>query len=173
MSTTGSYDRYPATTILAANASSWTIYAIGTYVLSRIWVWVALPYLLYVIWLEIRLLKTGCANCAYYGRACAFGRGSLCALFFPAGDPSRFADRDIRWTDMIPDMLVWIAPLLAGKVHLILTGWSWLIASLLVALLALGAVGPVFVWGTLACPHCEQRTIGCPACELFAGTSDE
>jgi hypothetical protein len=45
------------------------------------------PYLLYALGLEVRLLRTGCVDCAYYGKACAFGKGRLCAIAFEQGDP--------------------------------------------------------------------------------------
>lgn len=167
------FERYPLSVVLASNAVSLGIYAIGAYVLTRISPWLALPYLAYVVWMEVRLLNTACVDCAYYGGACAFGRGVASAWFFPQGKPERFACREIAWTDMIPDMLVWLVPLAAGAIFLALTDWDWSLGILLIILLGLSTVGTGLVRGALACEHCQQRALGCPAYDLFQGGQSE
>jgi hypothetical protein len=167
------YENYPAWTVLASNLVSWSIYVIGTYILGRVWIGLVIPYLAYVAWLEVRLLRTACVDCAYYDRVCAFGRGKLCALAFERGDPRRFASREASWKDVLPDLLVPILPLLGGVLLLVLRGWSWVIGGLVLVLVLLASVGTGFVRGTLACSHCEQRLLGCPASALFAGRSDD
>jgi hypothetical protein len=158
--------------VVLCNLPSWSIYAIGAYVLARLWIWLLAPYLLYVLWLEVRLLRDACVDCVYYGTTCALGKGGLCALAFERGDPHRFADRQISWWEMLPDLLVSILPLMGGIVLLVLDGWDWLIAVLLVVLLVLASAGTGFVRGSLACKHCRQREIGCPAYDLFGGRPD-
>jgi hypothetical protein len=167
-----SFEHYPLWIVIVGNLVSWSIYAIGAYVLARLWIWLLVPYLLYSLWLEARLLRTACVGCAYYGKACAFGKGTLCALMFEQGEPQRFASRDISWTEVLPDLVVSILPLIGGIVLLVLNGWDWFIATLLVLLLALAFGGTGFVRGSLACRHCQQKELGCPAYELFAGRSD-
>lgn len=166
-------ERYPLGIVLASNGVSLAIYAIGTYLLTRIWPWLAAPYLAYALWIEARLLGSACVDCAYYGKACAFGRGIVSSWFFHRGQPERFTCREIAWTDIIPDMLVWLIPLAAGAVFLVWTGWDLAFGILLIALLGLSTVGTGFIRGTLACGHCEQRLLGCPAYDLFQGGRDE
>jgi hypothetical protein len=166
------YERFPLSVVAVCELASWSIYAIGTYLLARLWIWLAIPYVLYVLWLELRLLRVACVDCVYYGTACAFGKGRLCALAFERGDPQRFAARETSWSEMLPDLLVSILPLISGVVLLVLQGWDWLIGVLLVLLLVMASVGTAFVRGSLACKHCRQREIGCPAYDLFGGRSD-
>ena len=167
-----SYERFPLWIVIVCNLVSWSIYATGAYILARLWIWLLIPYVLYCLWLEARLLKTACVDCAYYGKACAFGKGRLCALVFKQGDPQRFAGRDTSWVAVLPDLLVSILPLIGGIVLLVLNGWDWVIAVLLVLLFALAFGGTAFVRGSFACKYCEQKELGCPAYELFGGRSD-
>jgi len=167
------YESYPAWVVVVSNLVSCAIIAIGGYVLATLWVWLLVPYLLYCLWLEVRLLRTACVDCTYYGKACAFGKGKLCALVFAKGDPQRFASREASWVAVLPDFLVSIVPLIGGIVLLVMNGWDWLIVVLLVLLIALAfGVTPV-VMGSLACRHCKQKELGCPAYELFGGTSSD
>jgi len=154
------------------NLVSWSIYAIGAYILATLWIWLVTPYLLYALWLEVRLLRTGCVDCAYYGKACAFGKGKLCSAAFERGDPQRFAEREISWAEVLPDFLVTVLPLIGGIVFLVANGWQWRIAVLLALLFVLGFGVTGFVRGSLACRYCMQRDIGCSAYELFGGRSD-
>jgi hypothetical protein len=167
------YDSYPAWTIVICNLVAWSIYAIGAYILGSLWIWLLVPYLLYCLWLEVRLLRVACVDCTYYGKACAFGKGRLCAVAFARGDPQRFASREISWVEVLPDFLVSIAPLIGGIVLLVLRGWNWVVAGLLGLLLALAFVGTGFVRGSLACKYCKQREIGCAAYELFGGRAGD
>lgn len=167
------YERYPLGIVLASNGVSLAILAIGTYVLIRILPWLAAPYLAYALWIEVRLLSSACVDCAYYGKACAFGRGVVSRWFFRKGQPERFACREIAWTVILPDMLVWLIPLAAGAVFLVWTGWDLVLAVLLIALLGLSTFGTGLVRGTLACDHCQQRILGCPAHDLFQGGRNE
>lgn len=172
MSDIQTYERFPAWIVLVCNLVSWSIYAIGAYVLARLWIWLLVPYLLYALWLEVRLLRTGCVDCAYYGKACAFGKGRLCAIAFEQGDPQRFAEHEISWAEMLPDFLASILPLIGGILLLVTDGWDWLIAVLLTLLLVLAFIGTGLVRGTFACKYCKQREIGCSAYEMFGGGAD-
>jgi hypothetical protein len=171
MSPLQTYERFPVWIVLLCNLVAWATYAIGAYVLASLWIWLAIPYLVYILWLELRLLRDACVDCVYYGKTCAFGKGQLSAAAFQRGDPQRFAAREISWSEVLPDLLVSILPLIGGIVFLVLGGWDWLIAGLLFLLIALASSGTGFVRGTLACRHCKQREIGCPANELFVGGS--
>ncbi len=163
-----SYDRYPFWIVTLSTALGISIWAIGAYILSGFGIlWTGL-YLAYCIWIELGIMRHGCVNCYYYGRLCAFGKGRLCALLFEKGDPQSFTSRRCSWKDLVPDFLVVLIPLVGGIV-LLIRQFSWSLVLLLGALLILFSLGNAIVRGRLACAHCMQREIGCPAALLFSG----
>jgi hypothetical protein len=152
--------------VFISNLVSVLIYAAGATIIFQLgWIWLAL-YLLYILGLEIRLMKKSCVNCYYYGKFCAFGKGKLSALFFKKGDPKAFLKNKITWKNIIPDFLVSIIPLAVGIV-LLITNFSWLVLGLIILLAFLTSAGNSYVRGSLACKFCKQREIGCPAERLF------
>jgi len=164
-------ENYPARTVIVANLVSFLIYGIGICFLYRSGLIWGIGYVLFVLLLEFRLLGGHCVDCYYYGRACAFGKGYLSSLFFPQGRPERFSRMKITWKDIVPDFLVFIIPVLAG-ILLLLREFTWTVLLLIIALLLLGFLGNALVRGHLACRHCKQREIGCPAVQLFEKTKE-
>jgi hypothetical protein len=163
------HENYPATTVIAATLVSFLIYGIGIAILYQyglIWV---IGYVLFILYLEIRLLSGHCVDCSYYGKTCAFGKGWLSSRFFPRGDPERFRQMNITWKDIIPDFLVFAIPMVAG-ILLLIQAFTWTVLLLVIALFLLGFPGNAFVRGQLACRYCKQREIGCPAAQLFDTT---
>jgi hypothetical protein len=160
------YERFPMSIVLLSNALTIAIYAIGLYMLAQCGIWWAALYLLYCGWMEIRLLRFSCVNCYYYDNVCAFGKGKLCARLFKQGDPQKFAEKECRWLDLLPDFLVMIFPLIGGIV-LLITDFSWIILVLLIVLLGLSSAGNAFIRGSYACKYCKQKELGCPAEKLF------
>jgi Co/Zn/Cd efflux system component len=160
------YENYPCWIMLISNFVSIVIYLIGAFIISQIGlIWLCL-YLLYIVWLEIRIMKKSCVNCFYYGKYCAFGRGKISSWFFKKGSSNKFLKRKITWKDILPDFLVSIIPFIAGIVLLILN-FNWLLLILIVLLAILTSAGNGFVRSNLACKFCKQRKIGCPAEQLF------
>jgi hypothetical protein len=160
------YENYPAGLVILANIFQMSIFAAGAAIIYRLGlIWLAL-YVLYIILLEIRLLRHGCVNCYYYGKYCAFGQGKLCSLFFKKGDPKRFISRSMTWKDLVSDLLVSLIPFVVGIVLMIIE-FSWLLLALVVLLFLLTSFGNGFVRGYMACKHCKQRELGCPAEKLF------
>ncbi len=158
-------ENYPPWIVLVSNLVSFSIYLIGAFIIHSIGtIWLA-PYLLYILFLEIRLLKRSCVNCYYYGKYCAFGQGKLCSLFFKRGT-KKLANVRVTWKDVIPDFMVTVVPM-AAAAWLLMTGFSWLFLALLAALFLLGFAGTGMVRGKLACRYCRQRELGCPAEKLF------
>jgi len=159
-------DRYPLWAVAASTAVSVSTYLIGAYLMYRAWPPLALCYLAFVLFLEIRLLRGHCVDCAYYGKVCAFGKGVVSAWFFPRGDPARFCQRKISRIDILPDFLVTLVPMATGILLLI---WQFdpLILILVVALFLLGFAGTGLVRTRIACRFCRQRELGCPAEQLF------
>ncbi|MBN2057179.1 MAG: hypothetical protein JW782_00045 [Candidatus Saganbacteria bacterium] len=167
------YDNYPPLFALAANLVTFAIYALGAVILSGLGPLYAVIFLLYCLALEIRLMKKSCVDCYYYGKLCFSGRGLLCSLFLRRGDPQRFLSKQLAWQQLIPDFLLTLAPLCAGIV-LFIMDFSWTRLGLMAALLVLGLPVTGYIRGCLACLHCRQRGLGCPAADLFkqgAGSS--
>lgn len=160
------YERYPFGTIFIANLLTLSLYVIGAILLYQFLPLLVIPYILFILSLELRLLSGHCIDCYYYGKACAFGKGRLCATLYPRGSPERFCRMTVTWKDILPDFLVFIIPVLAGIILLVM---AFRISTLVlvILLLILGFAGNAFVRGQLACRYCRQRTNGCPAAQLF------
>jgi len=165
----GCQENYPIATVIGSNLLSVLIYVIGAFILykfSLIWV---ICYVLFILFLEFRLLSGHCVDCYYYGKTCAFGKGRLSSLFFQRGNPEKFSQKKITGKDIVPDFLVFIVPVLAG-ILLLIQEFAWTVLILIIALFLLGFLGNALVRGQLACRYCKQREIGCPAEQLFDKT---
>ena len=166
MSQSQTYDNYPHCIIFVSNFFSLSLYLTGAIIISKIGLVWLIAYLLYIVWLEINVMKKSCVNCYYFGKYCAFGKGKVAALFFKKGNPENFIKRQITWKSMIPDALVSLVPLVVG-VALLIKNFSWFILILMILLAALTTVGNGFIRSSLACKFCKQRELGCPAEQLF------
>ncbi len=163
------YENYPYWMIIISNFVSIAIYLVGAFIiyqLGRIWLVI---YLLYILWIEIRILRRSCVNCYYYGKYCAFGKGKLGFLLFKKGDTKKFIQDKVNWKDILPDFMVSIIPMLVGIVILIID-FNWLLLTIIVTLILLTFIGNALVRGSLACKYCKQREIGCQAEQLFNKT---
>ena len=160
------YERFPWPIVVLANLVSLAIYVIGALVVSQLGVVWAGVYVAYCVFMEVRLLRHSCVNCAYYGELCGFGKGKACSWFFKPGDPEKFGATNITWRDLIPDFLVFLVPLVLGIICLVMD-FSWYLLALLIVLVALSTYGNAVIRGSFACKYCKQRLIGCPAEQLF------
>jgi hypothetical protein len=160
------FENFPGWIPAISISHALAVYALGALILSGIAIWTALLFLAYCLYVESTILRKSCAHCFYYGRVCALGRGKLCALLFPKGDPRQFLDREITWKQMVPDMLVLLIPLVAG-IGLLVLNFSWVRLGMLLVLVFLSLGGNAIIRGSLACKFCRQRTIGCPAERFF------
>lgn len=161
-----SYEKYPVRIVIQSSIHSLAIYALGFSILYPLGIVWALLFLTYIIAVEYRLLRAHCTNCFYWGKRCAFGRGKLSALFFKKGDANKFCAKQMTWADLIPDMLITLVPLIVGIIWMIID-FSFMRMTALVALMLLTTMGNGYVRGALACNHCKQRELGCPAQQLF------
>ncbi len=166
MGTAKSFENYPATTVMLSGLLSLSIYLLGFLVILQSGLVFSLIYLLYILLLETRLIKNHCTSCYYWGKTCGFGKGRISSWFFRKGDPEKFCRKSFTWKDMIPDLLVTLAPLITGIVLLILD-FNYIILSELLLIIALTTLGNSYVRGTLTCSSCKQRDLGCPAAQLF------
>jgi len=160
------YENYPLKIVLLSNLLSLSIYIIGAYILFNLAIIFGILYLIYCLFLEIRLLRKSCINCYYYGKTCGFGKGRLSSLFFKKGDNSKFPQQEISWKDMIPDLMIFIFPLVGGVIILI-SKFSWIILLLILILLILSSIGNAIIRGVFTCKYCKQHKLGCPAERLF------
>jgi hypothetical protein len=159
------FENYPAWMIASSAGLSISIYALGSAIVARLgWGFLA-PYLLFLACFEVNLLARSCVHCAYYGRACFSGKGLVASWFFKRGEPSRFA-REMSWLSLVPDMLIVLFPLGVG-LFLSIRRFDWILLALMAGLVIVAFPGNGLVRGKLACCHCRQRELGCPAEKLF------
>ena len=166
MEPTKTYEKFPAWIVLLSNLVAISIYAIGAYIIAGFGIIFAILYLLYCLWIELKVLRGSCVDCYYYGKVCGFGRGRLCSILFKKGDPQRFVEKEISWSSILPDFLVFIFPAIGGII-LLVRGFSWLLVAMLAIVVVLYLSGNAVIRGTFACKYCKQREIGCPAEKLF------
>ncbi|MDP4226169.1 MAG: hypothetical protein Q8907_10740 [Bacteroidota bacterium] len=165
MSATKEYENYPLGTVVLSNTLSLALYGLGFFVINKLGLLFSLLYLLYVLILEYRLIKS-CANCYYWGRVCGFGRGKISAWFFKKGEPAEFCIKKLTWLDLVPDMLVSLIPIVVGVVLMILR-FDFLLLFSVLLILFLTTSGNGFIRGKLTCRYCKQKELGCPAYSLF------
>jgi hypothetical protein len=152
--------------VALSNGLSLSLYACGAAIVAGLgWAPLAL-YLLFLLYLEVNLLAKSCAHCCYYGRRCFSGKGVICSWFFQRRDPAKFGSREASWLSLLPDLLVTLIPLGVGLL-LLIRRFDWILLSLMVGLVILAFPGNGLVRGKLACCHCHQRELGCPAEKLF------
>jgi hypothetical protein len=168
MEETRSYDSFPIWIVILCGLATISVYAVGAYVLAGFGILVPALYLLYCLWIEVRILRGSCVNCYYYGKLCGLGRGKLCSSLFKRGNPQRFAEKQASWSDVLPDFLVFVFPI-AGGIVLLVRDFTWLLVAALAILVVLYLGGNAVTRGSLACKYCKQREIGCPAEKLFGG----
>ena len=160
------YENFPFWIPLLACGLSLSIYALGIYIFWLLGIAFMILYIIFCLWIELKILKGSCVNCYYYGKTCGLGRGRLCGLLFNKGNPESFSEKEISWKDLIPDFMVLIFPLIGGTIILI-RDFNRLILILMVILVVLCMGGNALIRGSLACKYCKQRELGCPAERLF------
>lgn len=159
------YESYPGWMVVLSNVLTISIYIIGAFILYGLGIIFTVLYLLFCLFMEIRLIKKGCVNCYYYGKTCAFGKGRLSSYLFKKGDPELFYQEEVSWYAVLPDFLVFLIPL-AGGILLLFINFSWITLILILNIVILSLGGNPFI-RSLSCKHCQQRELGCPAAELF------
>ena len=161
------YDNYPLWVIVVANVLILAVYVSGGYIMFKPSLITGILYLVYVVLLEGYYLKEGCINCCYFNKLCAFGKGVVTSKIFKKGSPEKFCQRELGFKDFIPQLLIVLIPLIVGVALLISRGFDILILiALIYPVLSWFAVNPI-VYGKLACPHCKQGSICCPALKFF------
>jgi hypothetical protein len=166
METIKTHENYPFRIVVQSSLVTFLIYILGFMIIYKTgWIFF-LIYLVLIFALELRLIRNHCTTCYYWGKTCGFGRGRISSLFFKKGDSSNFCNNKFSWTDMIPDLLITLIPLIIGIVLLIMKFELFLLLSLILLIL-LTTAGNQYIRGSLTCKFCKQREIGCPAEKLF------
>ena len=115
----GCYENYPTMIVIVSNLLSFLVYVIGAFILYKFsFIWV-ICYVLFILFLEFRVLSRHCVDCYYYGKTCAFGKGRLSSKLFHKGQPERFNQVNITWKDIVPDFLVFIVPVVLAAGSLV------------------------------------------------------
>lgn len=162
------FENYPVRMVILANIFSLATPVLGALVMIGLgWPFAAI-YLAFYVFFELRVLTTSCRGCYYFGKTCFSGKGRLAAMFLERSPPESFAARKITWRSIAPDFMVAAIPMAAGII-LLAGGFDWLIVVAVILLLLLATVGNGLVRGSIACKHCKQRALGCPAAKLFEG----
>lgn len=167
MKPTKCYENYPLWSVLIDNLVSYSVYAAGLYLLYLVQPVIALLFIPYLIYIEASIYREGCRYCCYYGSICHSGKGKIAPLFIKKGDPKKFTEKSVSFKDFIPQMLVSVAPIVAG-IYLLIQSFNWIILSITLWPLIIWFLGNPIIFGTLACPHCRQAEIGCPVYEMFS-----
>jgi len=165
------FENYPLWIVFITVLQNLIIYAAGAYLLFKIWLIWGIIYILYILFLEIYTRKEGCVSCCYYNKRCAFGRGKIAGLLFKKEDPQKFCKKQVTFLKLIPHILVFLIPVVAG-VFLLIQSFNWIILILTLIPVFSWFVGNQLVYGKLACPHCAQGRICCPA-NAFFGKKNE
>lgn len=161
------YDSYPAWIIIIINILMLLVYITGAYIMFVLNLITGILYITYILLLEIFSYKESCPNCYYYGKLCAFGKGKLAKIFYKKGNPKKFCERELKFKDLIPQLLVVLMPLIVGIALLVSRGFNLLILiALIYPILSWFILNPI-IYGKLACPHCKQGSICCPALKFF------
>ena len=160
------YDEFPLPLVLFCVVVNISIYIVGAYLIAPLGEMFIALYLLYCLWVEIKVLIMSCRDCYYYGKLCAFGKGKICSLLIKKGSPERFKRKKVTWINLMPDFLVSLIPLVIGGLYLV-QSFTLLRLSFMLVLVILAFPVTGFVRGSISCKYCRQKEIGCPAVQLF------
>lgn len=161
------YENYPWWSIVVADLVPLAIYIIAGAIIFQFGLIWFFFYLIYFAVLEITFYPRACVYCYYYGKWCFSGKGKAAALLFKKKDPKKFCERKANLINILPDLLVVIVPIILG-VWLLIRDFNFIILILIILDLLLWSAGNALVRGKLACPHCKQCQICCPANDTFA-----
>ena len=166
------FEYFPLWMVAIADIVAFGIYIIGAYIMFMLGAVFGWLYLLFCLIVEIRVMRSSCIHCYYYGKLCGLGRGKLASLFFGKGDPKKFLEKKLAWKDLIPDLLVSLIPFIIG-IYILFDNFNWSMLILIMILLFLTTFGNGFVRSNFACKYCKQREFGCPAEKLFAKAKND
>jgi len=162
-----SCENFPIWIPLVAIFVSIICYILGAIILVGFGIIVVILYLAYCLGVEMLVVFRSCKFCYYYNRVCGLGKGKIASLFTKKGDPKKFTERNVNPSDLIPDFLVTVFPIVGGVILLVLN-FSFIRIGMIILLAILSFGGTAIIRGYLACKYCKQREIGCPAQQFFS-----
>lgn len=162
------YESYPLGIVLLITTLLLSIYLSGIYIMINLHVVTGTLYIAYLLMLEFYCFREACTCCYYFGKLCAFGKGVIAKIFFERGEGHKFCKRELTFKDIIPQIIVVLLPLLVGIALLVSRGFDKSIFAAAVWPLASWLFLNPIIYGKLACPHCKQGTICCPALKFFS-----
>lgn len=165
-------ENYPVHIVAMSNLLNLLIYLAGTLVIINLGVYYLIPYFLYILILEFRLLKKGCTRCYYYGKVCAFGKGKISSLFFKKDEAVQFCELKHSKLDLFFDSLIALVPVIVSIV-LMIQDFSLYLLALCLVIILLTTAGNATIRGKFACRFCRQRELGCPAQQAFQGSNSK
>lgn len=161
------YDNYPLSIVSTIGLLFLVFYLAGAYIMFRLHVIAGALYILYILLMEYFVYKEACPHCFYYGKRCAFGRGVIAGIIHKKGDPKKFCEKEMRFKDFVPQIILLLVPIVVGIALLVSRGYHLLtLIALLYPVFNWFALNPI-IYGKLACPHCKQGSMCCPALEFF------
>ena len=128
---------------------------------------VAVLYLIYCFGVEMLVVFRSCKHCYYHGKVCGLGKGKIASVVTKKDDPKKFTERKVTFSDLVPDFLVAIFPIVGGIILSILD-FSLIRIGMIILLVVLSVGGTAVIRGSFACKYCKQREIGCPAEQFFS-----
>jgi len=162
------YESYPIWSVAIVILLFLATYLAGVYIMFRLHLIAGILYIVYLVLLEFFVFKEACPNCYYYGKLCFSGRGKLAKLIYKKGDPKRFCERELKFKDLVPQLIVVAVPIVVGIALLISRGFHLLtLTATIYPVFNWFAVNPI-LYGKLACPHCKQGKKCCPALDFFS-----
>jgi len=167
MSENNLYENFPIWIPILIIFVSIITYIIGAFILIGFGIIFSILYLIYCFFVEIFVVLRSCKHCYYYNKVCGFGKGKIASLFLKKGDTKKFIDRKITFSDLIPDFLVFIFPIIGGSILSILD-FSFMRIGLIILFAIISFGGTAIIRGKLVCKYCKQSKIGCPALQFFS-----
>lgn len=161
------YENFPIWIAIVAIFFSFIVYILGAIILIGFGIFVAVLYLIYCFGVELLVVFRSCKYCYYHNKVCGLGKGKIASLFTKKGDPKKFTERKVSFTDLIPDFLVWVFPIVGGVI-LSVIDFSFIRIGLIILLAIISFGGTAIIRGSLACKYCKQGEIGCPALKFFS-----
>jgi len=159
------FEKYPMKIVLTFWLATLVTWWVGWLILDQLHWGLGVLYILYVLVLEFKIYPY-CACCCYYGKRCAFGRGLIAAKFLKKRDSKLFCSKKVGWKEMFPSILVILIPVVTG-IYLLVKDFNWFGLVLVVFLALIWFVFNPLFFGKLACCHCKQGSICCPAKSFF------
>lgn len=165
------YENYPMSKVSIVIGLFFLVYLSGAYIMFKLHLVTGILFILYVILMEYYTYKEACPHCYYYGKRCYSGRGIIAQYVYKKGDPKIFCKKKIQFKNFLPQIIMLAVPIIVGIALLISRGFDWLILiAILYPILNWFFINPI-LFGKLACPHCKQGKICCPALDFFSKKS--